>query len=240
MILNLILLAILFICVAMLGRQGIWNNVLVFFNTLFGALLATSHFERVANFLNAQLPTFTYLVDFVALWGLFALFTSLLQLATGFLSPVKMRIKKPADIAGGYLFSLWTAWILICFTTMTLHTAPLGRSFFGGTFQPTPEARMFFGQAPDRQWLALVHRLSQETFDRTPPAAPPGPGPRPGLEETEETEETEEQKQERLQRYVFDRDGEFIIKYAARRANFEREEGIRVRRDELEGMMNDE
>ena len=44
---------------------------------------------------------------------------------------------------------------------MTLHTAPLARHFLGGAFQREPDSKMFFGLAPDRVWLAWVHRESK-------------------------------------------------------------------------------
>jgi hypothetical protein len=49
-----------------------------------------------------------------------------------------------------------TAWVVVCFTAASLHTAPVPRDFI----QPTPEARMFFGLAPDRRWLAWVRGSS--------------------------------------------------------------------------------
>jgi hypothetical protein len=45
-----------------------------------------------------------------------------------------------------------TAWIVVCFTAATLHTAAVPRDLI----QATPEARMFFGLSPDRRWLQWV------------------------------------------------------------------------------------
>ena len=204
------LLVILFVCVALLGFEGLWSGAINFVNVLLAALLATSHFERVATWFDWQAPTFTYLADFLALWGLFALLAGVFNLITSRLSRVKVRFKRPVDLAGGFFFAAWTGWVMVCFTLMSLHTAPLPRNFLGGAFQAQPESRMFFGLAPDRQWLALVHKLSQTTFARSTPADDP-------------------------EKYVFDRRGEFILKYAERRAAFERTEGIRVRRSDLSG-----
>ena len=215
-------LIVIVVFLALVGRQGIWNNVIALVNTLFAALLATNSYERLANFLDANMPEFTYLWDFISLWALFALFAGLFQLLTNFLSGVKMRFKKPFDIAGGYLLSIWTAWIFICFATMTLHTAPLPRTALFGSFQATPESSVFLGMAPDRQWLALMHNYSQTTFSKSVPYV---------YETDEQTDMVAE-----TGRYIFDRDGEFIIKYGARRWNLEEERdpgvfAIRVRRD---------
>ena len=126
-------------------------------------------------------------------------------------SKVKVRFHPIADQVGGYFFAAWTGWILVGFAVTTLHTAPLSRNFLGGAFQPTPESRMIW-TAPDRQFLALVHKLS------TPKSLGQGGG-------------AEASKPR------FDPEGEFILKYAARRAQLEKEpgggmvEGLRTRRE---------
>ena len=81
----------------------------------------------------------------------------------------------------------------IDYTLTTLHTAPLPREFLFGSFQA--KQRMFFGLAPDRQWLAFVQKMSRGPLCRS--ASP---------------------DQWRREATVFDPAGEFMIKYATRRA----------------------
>ena len=66
--------------------------------------------------------------------------------------------------------------------------------------QPTPESRMFFGFAPDRKWLNWVRFATQS-------------GPFAYPEESA---------------IVFDKDGDFILRYADRRLKLEQSEGLRV------------
>ena len=73
---------------------------------------------------------------------------------TSFVSQVKVRFLKLADRIGSGVLSLWIGWVMVCFTMMTLHTAPLSRNFLFDGFQP--EQRMIFGLAPDRLWLGFV------------------------------------------------------------------------------------
>jgi hypothetical protein len=110
------------------------------------------------------------------------------------ISKVQVRFLKIADRIGSWFFSFWIGWVMVCFTMMSLHTAPLGRNFFFEGFKP--EEKMIVGMAPDRQWLGFVQKMSINTFSRSAP-----------LEEKE--------------RYVFDPNGEFMPKYASRRANIE-------------------
>ncbi|MCE9546143.1 MAG: CvpA family protein [Planctomycetia bacterium] len=201
-ILPLILFGILVLIIALVGSEGLWHATITFFNVMTAALLATNYFEPVSEWLDYHGPTFTYLIDYLVLWGLFVMFFIVFRTLTDLVSRVKVRFKRPVDIFGGYLVAAWTAWVLICFTGMSLHTAPLARNYFGGTFQETPETRMFAGLAPDRQWLALVHKLSMQSL-------------RTGNEGE----------------HVFDPQGDFILRYAQRRADYETKEGIRVNRE---------
>jgi hypothetical protein len=54
--------------------------------------------------------------------------------------------------------------VLVCFTLMTLHMAPLGREFLFGSFQP--EKRMVLGLAPDRQLLGFMQNISMGAYAR--------------------------------------------------------------------------
>lgn len=188
----LLISLILFICIATLFGEGIWSNAILLVNVVTAALLATNFFEPMAQWLESQSPSGSYLWDFLSLWGLFALFLAVMRMLTDHVSRVKVRFKMAADYIGGGFFALWIGCVMVCFTMMTLHTAPLCRNFLYQGFQP--EQRMIMGLAPDRKWLGFVQKMSRYNFCRS--AAP---------------EEVLERK------YVFDRDFEFMHKYATRR-----------------------
>jgi hypothetical protein len=129
----------------------------------------------------------------LALWMIFGIAMIVLRVITDQASKVKVRFFQPVDKVGGILMACWVGWIVICFITMTLHTAPLGRSFLGGSFQPEADARMLFGLAPDRVWMGWVHRESKGALSRLNGVAP------------------------------FDGRGDFILRYGDRRAEFEKQ-----------------
>ncbi len=133
---------------------GLWGNVIMLFNVVIAALVATNYFEPVAEFLDKQMPTFTYFWDFVAMWLLFAAVCGVLCAFTDAMSKVRVRFKKPVEIGGGLFFGAVIGWIMICFTLFSLHASPLHTTFMGGGFNPFEP--MFFGTAPDRQWGAFV------------------------------------------------------------------------------------
>ncbi len=201
MYLTLLLVVIFLACLLMSLISGLWGNVISLFNVITAALLATNYYEPLANYLDSQAPSYTYLWDFVSIWFLFAAICGILRAVTDKVSTVKVRFKKPVELAGGLFFGAWIGWIMISFTLFSLHTAPLARNFMDGAFQPAPGDHMFMGIGPDRKWMAFVHTLSLST-------GPLATGDSP--------------------KEAFDPNGEFIIKYGQRRTAFEKEPDLRV------------
>jgi hypothetical protein len=149
---NLILLAVFVVVTFALWREGVWSALVLLLEVLAAATLATAWFERVAAMLEESLPSFAYLLDFISLWGLFALTLLVLRELTDRIGRTKIVLRRPVELFGGPLVAALVGWVMTCFTAASLHVAPLTRDFV----QPTPEARMLFGLAPDRKWLAWV------------------------------------------------------------------------------------
>lgn len=161
MALTIFLVVIFLVCIAMMWNEGMWTNALTLVNTTFAALLATNYFEPLADWLEGQLSSYTYLVDFISLWLVFVVSYGVLRYVTDSLSRHRMRFKMPMEHIGRVLFAAWTAWTIICFVTFTLHTAPLARSPFRGSFASEPRANSLLGMAPDRMWLGFVQSRSE-------------------------------------------------------------------------------
>jgi hypothetical protein len=211
---TLLLLVVFFAVVAMLVREGLWSNAIMFFNVMTAAMLATNYYEPLANWIERKEwgRSFTFLLDFLSLWVIFSVVLVVLRLATDKISRVKVRFKMPVEWSGGIFFALWVAWLMVCFTAFSFHTAPLARNFLFGSFQPEPTSNMFFGSAPDRQWLAWMYTMSDTTEDRTNGGSL-GRGrldsDRPGTN-------------------TFDPKTDFILRYAARRKQYEGLPDVRV------------
>lgn len=193
-ILTLLMLAIIFASMATLYTEGMWSNAIRLINVVTAALLSTNYFEPLAKWLDDWQPSYTYYWDFITLWGLFCIFSLILRGITDQVSKVKVRFLGLADRIGGAFFALWVAWVMVCFTMMTFHTAPLARNFLFDGFQP--EQRMFLGFAPDRQWLGFTQKESLGAFSQS---ATPEEG----------------------EKYVFDPNSDFMPKYASRRSSIE-------------------
>ncbi len=196
-------------CLAMLYQDGLWGNAVRLINVVTAALLATNYFEPAAAYLEGMQPSYSYLWDFLALWGLFVVFLALFRAATDTISRVQVKFLKLADQIGSVLCSAWIGWVLIAFTAFSLHTAPLGREFLGGSF--VPEERVEKGGA-ELYWLGFMQRVSRGQFCR-------------GLSESEVAANTYASQQEERpgeeDLAVFDRTGELLPKYATRRARLQ-------------------
>jgi len=156
---------ILFACVAMLYNDGMWSNAIRLINVITAALLAMNFFEPLADWFEQSKPSWSYFWDFISLWGLFIVFSLIFRVLTDRLSPVKVKFLKVADRVGSGFLSLWIGWLMVCFTLMSLHAAPLAKNCLLDSFQP--EERMFLGFAPDRQWLGFTQKMSMGPYDRS-------------------------------------------------------------------------
>jgi hypothetical protein len=199
MILNVIFLVILAAAFALLFREGLWSNTISLFNTITAALLATNYFEPVSRFLSGIVPYMDYNWDVIVLGVLFALFFAGLRQLSLLASRYRVRFHPLADSIGGGFMALWTTWVGICFICFAMHTAPMSRVYVGGNFNP--EQEMFFGTAPDRLWLGFVRNISD--------------GGGWGRNQTDD--------QGRVLS-MFDPQGDFMLKYASRRAWLEKHE----------------
>ena len=166
--LTLVLIVIFMACVGFLYTEGMWGNALRLINVVTAALLATSFWEPLAGFLEGSISKpFSYFWDFIALWVLFIFFLLIFRLATKFASKVDVKFLGLANRIGGGVFAVWIGWVVVCFTLMTLHTAPLKERFLFGGFKSGE--KMFLGLAPDQLWLGYMERMSRGPFSRSTP-----------------------------------------------------------------------
>ena len=184
-----ILLLVMFLAVTgLVVRERLWGGMLRFFNVLVAATMATAWYEPLAAlgdpFVNRIVSPFGQFFDAAAAWALFVVILVVLRIITWLVSRTRVPFPPLLDWGGGAVMALLTAWVVVGFTAITFHMAPLSRE----AVQPTPDAKMFLGFAPDRKWLAWVRGSSMN-----------GPFAAGGDR-------------------VFDKDADFVLRYGDRRA----------------------
>jgi len=201
MIYSVIMLLIVVGAIAALGNDGAWGAGIMLINVLVAALLATNFWEPIAAMLLSTSAGGEFFWDFFVLMGLFCVIVMVLRTATDKISRKRVQLPKMVDLGAGYFFAAWTGWVLVCFLSMAAQTAPLPRNFMG--FEP--EQNNFLGVvAPDRMWLGVVQRLSQQSLMPLTAAEPENAN---GA-------------------HVFDPQGEFLFKYASHRDKYATPESV--------------
>ena len=170
-----LLFIIILICVAFLWNEGLWGNAISLVNVTIAALIATNYFEPLAGFLEGMgnaMASFTYFWDFLSIWMIFVVAMVIMRTTTDFLTKTKVKFKAPVEHAGRAIVALLVGWVMMSFTCMTLHLAPLAERPIGGSFHNATKAdggliidknlpNHFAGiLAPDRFWLAVVQKRS--------------------------------------------------------------------------------
>lgn len=213
-------LIVLVFVLAFGGTEGLWSNAIRLVNVILAALIATNYFEPVAVMLEDILSGYFNAgirADFAALCLVFAAAMMVLRAVTDRLSREQVRFLPWVNRAGGYLLAAFSGWVLICFLSMALHTAPLPYDLYpGGIHRDAEERRAFYanqqafeewvanefasydlstrrlaGTAPDRKWLAFMRKVSLGSLGRS-----------------------RDPKE-------FDPAGDFIFRYEARRLKYE-------------------
>ncbi len=161
-------------------REGVLRAWLLFINVFFAGLLAFDWFEPTARAVALLGPGWDLFADAVAMSGLFCVVLLSLRAITGRLIGGEPALPWLVRRAGGFGLGAATGYVTAGIVLCMVQTLPLPERFLGYD----PEHGLGLG-APDRVWLATVHRASGVVFDRP-----------------------------RGQTRWFDADGSFIVRYA--------------------------
>jgi uncharacterized membrane protein required for colicin V production len=157
-------LLVLFAATAMMVQQGLWSNAISLVNIIISGLIAFAFYQPLTIYLDEMLDgEFTYLLDFVTIWGLFVVATVICRAITGLASKTRMRFKHPIDPVGGPAVGLVAAWVLAGIVLASLHTSPMPKDAFGGSLiysaaEVESKSALF---NPDLGWLRFVERVTK-------------------------------------------------------------------------------
>jgi len=165
----LVLLLVLAATAAGVWFQGLWSAAITVVNMLLAMIVATSFFEPICTAIEGvgAAASYTYLLDFIVLWVLFAFTYSILRGITDMISSKPIKFDMPVEMAGRSVLALFCGWLMVVFVTFSLHLAPLNSASPLGAFA-TPASKSFMGFAPDKMWLGFMYSRSRQALGGAP------------------------------------------------------------------------
>ena len=155
----LFLLLVLAATAAAIWFQGLWNAAVTLVNMILAMAIATSLYEPICSQLeqaSGVIKSYTYLLDFLVLWLLFAISFGILRAITDAISKKAVEFDFPVEVAGRSILAIACGWVMVCFVAFSLHMAPLNSVNPLGAWS-TPSAKAFGPLSPDRMWLGFMH-----------------------------------------------------------------------------------
>ncbi len=149
-----------FAAFAMSVREGVWNNFITLICIFFAGLISFGSFQPITRFVDEQLDgEYTYVLDFVILWILFAVTVGLLKAICKSLSPKRVIFHENVDTWLGIWVGLSVASTMLMIVQASLHTAPLQYDMFDGRYvagETYQEVETNYYVTPGSVWLLTV------------------------------------------------------------------------------------
>ncbi len=143
-----------------LTSEGLWGAALMFFNVLFGAMIALNFYEPLAKLLDSTGIPWGF-SDTLCLLGLFCVSVVILRMTTETLAPAQVRFPTPVYHAGRLIFGLGGAAITLAVVILAFHCAPVHKKIFDAVVYDTKPP---FGLGLDHQFLGLFQRETGGPF----------------------------------------------------------------------------
>jgi uncharacterized membrane protein required for colicin V production len=162
MIINLIIVALTLLLAYALTSEGLWGSALMFFNVLFGAMIAFNFYEPLAVLLDRTGINWGF-SDTLCMLGLFCVSVLLLRMTTETIAPTMVRFPTPIYHAGRLIFGLAGAAVTMAVIILAFHAAPVNKKIFSVVKYDTKPP---FGLGLDHQWLGFFQYQTGAVFAR--------------------------------------------------------------------------
>jgi hypothetical protein len=134
-----------------ISSEGLWGAALMFFNVVFGGLIAFNFYEPLAKLIDSTGISWGF-SDALSLLLIFCVAVMLLRMTTETLAPAMVRFPTPIYQAGRFLFALATSVVTMAILILAFHTAPVHKEIFGAIdYKYKPP----FGMGLDHHWLGF-------------------------------------------------------------------------------------
>src|SRR3954462_12723945 len=159
-VIDLVLAFLILLMTYALSSEGLWGSALMFFNVLFGGLIAFNFYEPLARLIDSTGIGWGF-SDTLCLLGLLIISPFLLRLVPQSLAPAMVRFPPPVYHLGRLFFGLAGAVVTVAILLVAFETAPVHKKIFGVIdFNTKPP----FGMGLDRKWLAFFQYTTGLVF----------------------------------------------------------------------------
>jgi hypothetical protein len=145
-----------------LTSEGLWGSALMFFNVLFGALIAFNFYEPLAVLLDRTGINWGF-SDTLCMLGLFCISVLILRMTTETIAPAMVRFPMPVYHLGRLIFGLGGAVITMAVIILAFHAAPVHKKIFTVVDYNTKPP---FGLGIDHQFLGFFQHTTGAIFAR--------------------------------------------------------------------------
>lgn len=160
---DFILLAAILGFTYVMTSEGLWGAALMFFNVLFGAIIAFNFYEPFAQIIVDNVSFIAHLADMISLMLLFSASVMVLRVATEYLAPAMIRFPMPVYHLGRLVFAFGISVIVFSIILLGLHAAPVHQKIaYVVDYKHKPP----FGFGIDHLWLAFFQKTTGEVFPR--------------------------------------------------------------------------
>lgn len=161
-VIDLVLSFLILLMTYALSSEGLWGAALMFFNVLFGGLIAFNFYEPLARLIDSTGIGWGF-SDALSLLSIFCVAVLLLRMTTETIAPAMVRFPTPVYHAGRIVFALGTSLVTFAILILAFHAAPVHKKVFGAIdYKYKPP----FGLGLDHHWLGFFQYTTGEVFAR--------------------------------------------------------------------------
>ncbi len=159
-VIDLVMAFLILLLTYALSSEGLWGAALMFFNVVFGGLIAFNFYEPLAKLIDSTGIGWGF-SDTLSLLSIFCVSVMLLRMTTETLAPAMVRFPVPIYHAGRVFFALATSLVTMSILVLAFHTAPVHKKIFGAIdYKYKPP----FGMGLDHQWLGFFQYTTGGIF----------------------------------------------------------------------------
>jgi hypothetical protein len=161
-IINLVIVGLILGLWYALISEGLWGSALMFFNIVFGGMIAFNFYEPLAAMLDRTGINWGF-SDTLCMLGLFCVSVLLLRMTTETIAPAMVRFPTPVYHAGRLLFGLGGALVTMAIVILSFHAAPVHKKI---AYVVDYDSKPPFQLGLDHQWLGFFQYETGDVFAR--------------------------------------------------------------------------